>query len=136
MAGYSGTSLLKKLGLKAGSCAYVYQAPKDYWGWLSPLPEGVQVKDKLAGRADFIHLFVRDRNTFEKEFSKGRKVLKDDGMLWISWPKRSSKIETDLDENVIRDYGLEQGLVDVKVCAVDEVWSGLKFVVRLKDRKG
>jgi hypothetical protein len=136
MAGYSGTPLLKKLGLKPGSSAYVYQAPKDYLVWISPLPEGVKVRDKLSGQMDFIHLFVRDSKTFEREFGKGRKTLKDDGMLWVSWPKKSSKIETDLDENVIRDYGLAQGLVDVKVCAVDEVWSGLKFVVRLKDRKG
>jgi hypothetical protein len=135
MAGYSNTPLLKKLGLKAGSVSYVYQPPKDYFQWMSPMPEGVKVKDKLAGAMDFIHLFVRDRKIFEKEFVRGRKVLKDDGMLWVSWPKKSSKIETDLDENIVRDYGLEQGLVDVKVCAVDEVWSGLKFVVRLKDRK-
>lgn len=136
MAGYSGTPLLKKLGLKPGSRVYVHQAPKDYFAWLSPLPEGVKVVDKLAGQLDFIHLFVRDDKTFRKEFAKGRKVLKDDGMLWVSWPKKSSKVETDLDENIIRDYGLEQGLVDVKVCAIDEIWSGLKFVVRLKDRKG
>jgi hypothetical protein len=135
MAGYSGTPLLKKLGLKPGSVSYVYQPPKDYFVWLSPLPEDVKFKDKLAGAMEFIHLFVRDRKTFEKEFVRGRKALKDDGMMWISWPKKSSKIETDLNENIIRDYGLEQGLVDVKVCAVDEVWSGLKFVVRLKDRK-
>ena len=134
MAGYSGTPLLKKLGLKSGSTAYVYQAPRDYFTWLAPLPEGVKFKDKLAGQMDFIHLFVRDRKTFEKEFVKGRKTLSDEGQLWVSWPKKSAKIETDLDENVIRDYGLGQGLVDVKVCAVDEVWSGLKFVVRLKDR--
>ena len=136
MAGYSGTPLLKKLGLKPGSRVYVYQAPKDYFSWLSPLPEGVKIMDKLSGAMDFVHLFVRDRKAFEKEFARARKVLTDDGMLWVSWPKKSSKVDTDLDENIIRDYGLEQGLVDVKVCAVDEVWSGLKFVVRLKDRKG
>jgi len=136
MAGYSGTPLLKKLGIKPDSAIYVHQPPSGYFGWLSPLPEGLKVRDKLSGSMDFIHLFVRDRKTFEKEFIRGSKVLKDDGMLWVSWPKKSSKVETDLDENIIRNYGLGQGLVDVKVCAVDEVWSGLKFVVRLKDRKG
>jgi len=136
MAGYSATPLVRKLGIRPSSVAYIYQPPVGYFEWLSPLPEAVEVKKRLAGKLDFIHLFVRDRKTFEKEFTKGRKVLKDDGMLWVSWPKRSSKVETDLDENIIRDYGLLQGLVDVKVCAVDEVWSGLKFVVRLKDRKG
>lgn len=136
MAGYSGTPLIKKLGLKPGATVYVHQAPVDYFKWLSPLPDGMAVKTRLSGKLDFIHLFVRDRKTFEKEFTRGRKVLKEDGMLWVSWPKKSSKVETDLDENIIRDYGLADGLVDVKVCAVDETWSGLKFMVRLKDRKG
>jgi hypothetical protein len=135
MAGYSGTPLVKKLGIKPGSRAFVYQAPVDYFKMVSPLPDGVEVKTKTGSGMDFIHLFVKDRKTFEKEFVRSSKVLKDDGMLWVSWPKKSSKVETDLDENIIRDYGLAQGLVDVKVCAVDDIWSGLKFVVRVKDRK-
>ena len=83
---------------------------------------------------DFIHLFVKDRKTLEKEFLKNKKLLKKDGMLWISWPKKSAKVATDLDENTIRNFGLKNGLVDVKVCAVNETWSGLKFMFRLKDR--
>jgi len=83
---------------------------------------------------DFIHVFVKESKVFQKEFLYCKKHLKKTGMLWISWPKKASKVATDLDENVIRDFGLEAGLVDVKVCAVDEVWSGLKFMFRLKDR--
>lgn len=134
MAGYSATPLVKKLGIKPGYILYVFQAPEEYFNWLSPLPEDVEIKQKLSAALDFIHLFVKDQKTFRQLFLKSKKSLKKDGMLWISWPKKSSKVPTDLDENVIRDFGLEEGLVDVKVCAVDDVWSGLKFVVRVKDR--
>jgi hypothetical protein len=132
MAGYSGTPLLKKLGIKPGFACVVSQAPKDYWDWLSPLPEKVKVVK--SGEADFIHLFVKERVVFETQFQENKKRLKKEGMMWISWPKKSSKVPTDLDENIIRDFGLKNGLVDVKVCAVDEIWSGLKFVYRLTDR--
>jgi hypothetical protein len=135
MAGYSGTPLVKKLGIKPGSTIYIVHAPAEYFEWVHPLPDDVVVKEKLAGKLDFIHLFVKDKKHFQQAFGKAQKCLRDDGMLWISWPKKSSKIQTDLDENIIRDFGLDQGLVDVKVCAVDEIWSGLKFVVRVKDRK-
>lgn len=134
MAGYSGTPLLKKLGIKEDSAMYVYNPPADYYSWISPLPPTVIVRTKAAGKIDFIHVFVKDQREFRKQFLAGQKHLKLDGMLWVSWPKKSSKVPTDLDENVIRNFGLDQGLVDVKVCAVDEVWSGLKFVVRVKDR--
>jgi hypothetical protein len=134
MAGYSGTPLIKKLGIKEGASVHVISAPEKYFDWLSPLPDNVSIKKSLNAEVDFIHLFVRDQKTFEKEFSKGKKYLKKDGMMWVSWPKKSSKVPTDLDENIIREFGLANGLVDVKVCAVDDIWSGLKFVVRLKDR--
>jgi hypothetical protein len=134
MAGYSGTPLVKKLGIKPGFELHVIQPPADYFKWLDPLPKDLIVKTKLEGELDFIHLFVRDQQSFQQGFTKSRKHLKKDGMLWVSWPKKSSKITTDLDENTIRHFGLKEGLVDVKVCAVDETWSGLKFVVRLKDR--
>ena len=135
MAGYSGTPLVRKLGIKPESTLFVLNAPKKYFDWVSPMPEGVTVKEKLSGKLDFIHLFVTDFQIFKQAFEKGQRFLNDDGMMWISWPKKSSRIQTDLDENIIRDFGLEKGLVDVKVCAVDETWSGLKFVVRVKDRK-
>lgn len=113
---------------------FVQQAPADYFAWLSPLPASICVKDRLTTTLDFIHLFTDNKKEFESGFLKAKKHLKPTGMLWISWPKKSSKVPTDLDENVIRDFGLANGLVDVKVCAIDEVWSGLKFVYRLKDR--
>ena len=135
MAGYSQTTLLKKLGIKPHVSIYVQGAPKAYFTDLGELPKGVSRKSKLAGKLAFIHLFVTDNKTFQDLFITARKCLPDDGMLWISWPKKASKVVTDLNENIIRDHGLEVGLVDVKVCAVDETWSGLKFVVRVKDRK-
>lgn len=133
MAGYSGTPLLKKLGIKPGYSMIVINEPSAYWEWLAPLPEDVLVNVK-KGETDFIHLFVKERKIFEKEFIKNKKRLKKDGMFWISWPKKASKVASDLDETIIRDFGLVNGLVDVKVCAVDETWSGLKFMFRLKDR--
>lgn len=136
MAGYSGTPLLKKLGIKAGHAVFVINEPDLYWDWVSPLPEGVQVKNRPTVHSlDFVHLFVKERKTFEKETMRCKKFLKPDGMIWISWPKKSSKVPTDLDENVIRDFALKNGLVDVKVCAVDDTWSGLKLVIPVKDRK-
>jgi hypothetical protein len=134
MAGYSGTPLVKKLGIKPGFCMFALKQPEGYRTWLEPLPEGVEIKQTLKGELDFIHVFVKERSIFEKEFVKCKKHLKKDGMLWVSWPKKSSGVHTDLDENIIRAVGLEAGLVDVKVCAVDDVWSGLKFVFRIKDR--
>ncbi|HEY5824787.1 MAG TPA: DUF3052 domain-containing protein [Cyclobacteriaceae bacterium] len=134
-AGYSGTPLIKKLGVKPGYQCLIFNEPAEYWSWLSPLPEKVKVKKIASGEElDFIHVFVKEKKIFEKEFLKNKKLLKKDGTFWISWPKKSSKVPTDLDENSIRDFGLANGLVDVKVCAVDEVWSGLKFMFRIKDR--
>lgn len=134
MAGYSSTPLVKKLGLRSGHSIYISKAPAAYFEWLAPLPDEISVKTKLSGQLDFIHLFVNDQKDFKTAFLNAKTHLKPDAMLWISWPKKASKVPTDLDENVIRDFGLQNGLVDVKVCAVSEVWSGLKFVFRLKDR--
>lgn len=134
MAGYSGTPLQKKLGIKEGLSVFIFQPPTPYFDWISPLPTGVKIKTKLTAQVDFVHLFVKDQKTFNKEFVRSKKQLKKDGMMWISWPKKASKVLTDLDENIIREFGLKNGLVDVKVCAVDEVWSGLKFMFRIKDR--
>ena len=134
MAGYSGTPLLKKLGIKPGIRIYVHQPPPSYFDWLHPLPEKTEVAEKAGGRLDFIHLFVKDQKTFRDVLIKSKTFLKSDRMLWVSWPKKSSGVTTDLDENKIRDFGLDHGLVDIKVCAVDETWSGLKFVIPLKNR--
>src|SRR5688500_455259 len=134
MAGYSGTPLVKKLGIKPGYTLCIVNPPDHYLDLLCPLPEGVPIKEELSHDMDFIHLFVKDQKTFRQLFIRSKNNLKKDGMLWVSWPKKSSKVPTDLDENIIRDFGLNDGLVDVKVCAVDEIWSGLKFVYRTKDR--
>ena len=134
-AGYSGTPLTKKLGLRPGLAIRVMAAPDGSWEWVSPLPEGIKTISRAKREsADFIHLFVKERKKFEKEFLKLKGALKKDGMFWVSWPKKSSKVASDLDENLIRNYGLANGLVYVKVCAIDEVWSGLKFMYRIKGR--
>ncbi|HCM78054.1 MAG TPA: DUF3052 domain-containing protein [Cytophagales bacterium] len=135
MSGYSGTPLIKKLGIKSGLTLRIIAAPSDYWDWISPLPEDIKVMSRSKKEAaDFIHLFAKERKVFEKEFLKLKQELKKDGMLWVSWPKKASKVPSDLDETIIRQFGLAHGLVDVKVCAVDETWSGLKFMYRIKDR--
>ena len=134
MAGYSGTPLIKKLGIKPGAKALIIGEPKAYFDWIVPFPEGTKFLKKTATEVDFIHLFVTNFKDFSIKFKSNKKILKKDGMMWISWPKKSSGLATDLDENIIRDFGLKNGLVDVKVCAVDETWSGLKFMFRLGDR--
>jgi hypothetical protein len=134
MAGYSGTPLLKKLGIKPGFKMYVANPPGEYFEWLSPLPDEVEVKIRLAKGVDFVHVFCLSQKDFHSLFTKVKSILKKEGMVWVSWPKKASRVKTDLDENIIRDFGLKSGMVDVKVCAVDETWSGLKFVFRLKDR--
>jgi hypothetical protein len=134
MAGYSDTPLLKKLGIKSDQRLFISNPPDPYFDYLSPLPRDVSIMTSLSGQADFIHLFCTEFKELRKEMPKARKHIKQDGMIWVSWPKKASKMQTDLDENKIRDFGLENGLVDVKVCAVDDVWSGLKFVIRVKDR--
>lgn len=135
MAGYSNTPLLKKLGIKPDSNIILQNEPINYFDLLSPISEGVNLLTKTTNeKVDFIHLFVLERSVFEKEFLILKKKMKKDGMMWISWPKKASKVQTDLSDAIIRDFGLANGLVDVKVCAVDDVWTGLKFVYRIKDR--
>ena len=126
---------MKKLGIKPGLRMYVAGPPGSYFDWLGPLPEGVNASKTLSGTFDFIHLFVKDQKSFRAVLIKAKAQLKSDGMVWVSWPKKSSGVATDLDENVIRDFALDNGLVDVKVCAVDETWSGLKLVIPVKFRK-
>ena len=136
MAGYPEPPLVKKLGVKPEFKMLVRHEPESYWDWLSPLPAGASVKSKAGiGQLDFIHLFVKQRKAFEKEVLQFSKALKSNGMLWISWPKKASGVATDLNENIIREFALKNGLVDIKVCAVDEVWSGLKLVIPIKNRK-
>ena len=134
MSGYSGRPLLKKLGIKAAMRMAFVHEPEDYQILLGLLPDGVQILDIITGDLDFIHAFYKERAEFEAEYPALKNALRKDGMLWISWPKKASKIKTDVTEDVIRDFALANGLVDVKVAAVDAVWSGLKLVYRVKDR--
>ncbi len=133
--GYSRKSLTEKLGITEGFKIVILNPPKDYFNTLGNLPKDVLVTKTLKGPLDFIHFFTKKREELENKFPVLKKELAQNGMLWISWPKGSSKLKTDLNENVVREIGLKNGLVDVKVCVVDETWSGLKFVYRLKDRK-
>lgn len=135
MAGYSKRSLVEKLGIKPGHKVYLGNAPSDYGKTLGTLPKDATLLKTLKGPCGFIQFFTKNKDELESTFSNLKKNLEQDGSLWISWPKGASKIRTDLNENVVREIGLRNGLVDVKVCAVDDVWSGLKFVVRVKDRK-
>jgi hypothetical protein len=134
MAGYSKRSLVDKLGIKPGASVLILEAPKGYANTLGPLPTGVAVAKALKAHLTFIHLFVTKRADLERRFAALQKALAPAGMLWISWPKKASGVPTDVTEDVVREVALARGLVDVKVCAVDETWSGLKLVRRLKDR--
>lgn len=130
-AGYSGTPLPKKLGIRAGIRAAAVHAPKHYTNLVG---SAARFSPRLSRDLDFIHAFFVRRTDLASEFPRLEAALAKAGMLWISWPKKSSPLAGDLSETDVRAIGLENGLVDVKVCAVDEHWSGLKFVRRLKDR--
>ncbi len=134
MAGYSKTPLLNKLGIKPGQRIALLGGPPAYRKLLGALPENVECELQLREKLDFIQLFVTSQKELTNRFPEAKRCLAEDGALWISWPKKASGLASDLNENFVREIGLGLGLVDVKVCAVDETWSGLKFVVRLKDR--
>ena len=131
---YAHVPLVSKLGIKPGKKIYVQNAPVTYFPLLGQLPEGVVVCDSLEHDMDFIHVFVTRSNQLADLLPSLKKALKKDGMLWISWPKRTSRIDTNLSDTRVIDIGLMFGLVDIKVAAIDSNWSGLKFVYRLKDR--
>ena len=136
-AGYSGKALALKLGIKPGMTVTALAAPAHYRALLRPLPAGARIATRLTGRRAalaFIHHFATGRRALAARFAMLARALAPAGALWVSWPKGSSGVATDLTENVVREIGLAHGLVDVKVCAVDETWSALKFVRRLKDR--
>ncbi len=130
MAGYSGTPLSKKLGIKAGTRLKVRGAPAQYEDLLAPLPEGAIVSSRLRSPFDILHVFTKSRRKLQTELERGIREIRQDGALWVSWPKKASGVETDVTEDVVREVALPMGLVDVKVCAVDETWSGLKLVIR------
>lgn len=132
MAGYSKTPLAKKLGIKEGYTVQLINEPEYYFALFADLPPVVIAKGRE--RKNFIHFFARSMAEVNKVLPKLKQELQPNGMVWVSWPKKAAKVSTDVTENLIRDVGLASGLVDIKVCAVDDIWSGLKFVIPLKDR--
>lgn len=131
MAGYSGTPLAKKLGIKPGTRILKINAPSEYGGWLGELPEGARlVATAPKAGSDIVHLFVTSIAELARDLPKARAAIAPEGAIWVSWYKKAAKIPTDVTEDVIRAYALRTDLVDVKVCAVTDVWSGLKLVVR------
>lgn len=134
-SGYSGTPLAKKLGLKANDKVMFYNQPEHYFELFADLPTSFERLEKVKAQSvDFIHLFVVRFDELKSILGEYKNALKKDGMMWISWPKGSSEIKTDLKRDIIREHLLSIGLVDVKVAAIDKDWSGLKFVYRIKDR--
>lgn len=133
-AGYSGKPLARKLGLAPGMRCSAVDAPQDYRALLGPAPEALHWLGPRAGSLDFVHLFVRRERVLARALPRQLERLLPAGMLWVSWPKKAARVATDVTEDVVRRHALPLGLVDVKVCAVDEVWSGLKLVLRRENR--
>ncbi|MFL6530390.1 MAG: DUF3052 domain-containing protein [Chthoniobacterales bacterium] len=136
MAGYSGTPLVRKLGIRPNEKIVALHPPEHYAALLEGLPEGATITKRVKSSAQFVHLFATRRADLEKQLTSLRTKLADAGMLWVSWPKKSSGVATDITEDTIRAVALPLGFVDVKVCAVDETWSGLKLMIRRENRKG
>jgi hypothetical protein len=134
-SGHSGTPLAKKLGIRGNSRVRLINQPSHYFRLLTDLPPGVRFARTTSATVDLIHYFAVNTATLEKDLPSLKKAIGESGVIWVSWPKKSSKMKADLGEDIIRAIALKNGLVDVKVCAVDEVWSGLKLVIRLKDRR-
>ncbi|QEC80076.1 DUF3052 family protein [Mucilaginibacter ginsenosidivorax] len=135
MAGYSGTPLAKKLGIKASATVMLINAPDYYLQLFTDMPAEVYFVNDAGIKKDLIHFFAKSQDEFLTDLPLLMKQIKPDGMIWVSWPKKASKVLTDITEDVIRNFALKIGLVDIKVCAVDEIWSGLKLVIPVKDRK-
>jgi len=133
-AGYSGTPLSKKLGIKPGFNIKLVNAPEYYLSLFTDLPADLSFKEESITKKDFIHFFTKEEDEFIKTLPLLKDQMKPTGMIWVSWPKKASKIVTDITEDTIRNYAIKIGLVDIKVCAVDETWSGLKLVIPVKDR--
>ncbi len=135
VAGYSETPLGKKLGIKGSFKIKLINQPKYYFDLFSDLPFGLQTIDDVRTKKDFIHYFVTTAEALKRDMKGLKDELEPNGIIWVSWHKQSSKIPTDVTENIIRGIALENGLVDIKVCAVNEIWSGLKLVIPVQDRK-
>ena len=133
-AGYSGTPLAKKLGIKERSIVFAVNPPDDYSTLLHPLPDGVSITYEPAVDVDLIHIFTNSRAELQKSLSSAVRRIKQDGAIWISWYKKAAKLPTEITEDTVREAAFPLGLVDIKVCAVDEKWSGLKLVIRKENR--
>jgi len=130
VAGYSATPLAKKLGIKEQTSVVAVDAPNGYRKLLEPLPPAVRFSSKIDKTVDVVHVFSTKRAELSRALASYRKALQPDAAVWVSWPKKAAKVATDITEDVVRELALPLGFVDIKVCAVDEVWSGLKLVVR------
>ena len=135
LAGYSGTPLAKKLGIKPGMILRVVNAPRNYAALVAPLPEKVVISPNAEHELDMVHVFTKSRSELRESLKAFQRMIKRDGIIWISWPKKSSGVPSEVTEDTIRDVALPLGLVDIKVCAVDETWSGLKLVIRIENRR-
>jgi hypothetical protein len=134
MPGYSGTPLVKKLGFKAPMTIVVLGRPEEYFDWLGQLENGVEFVSRTPKRPHVVHLFVKQRSELEKRLIALRQRLRPDGFVWVSWPKKTAHVATSITEDVIRAVALPLGYVDIKVCAVSEIWSGLKLMIRKSER--
>jgi hypothetical protein len=135
MAGYSGTPLPQKLGIKPGTILVAINPPENYRKLLAPIPSGVNFATRPVGNTKFVHLFVKERRALSEQLRQLRQKIAEDAAVWVSWPKKSSGVPTDITEDVIRAVALPLGFVDIKVCAVDDTWSGLKLMIRKENRK-
>lgn len=133
-AGYSNTSLVKKLGIKPGFKVRFIDPPEHYFDLLEGLPANIEVLEEAVTGVDFIHYFTKQSSELDRDLPALKREIVSNGTIWVSWPKKASRVTTDVTEDLIRNLALSIGLVDVKVCAVDAVWSGLKLVIRVKDR--
>jgi len=133
--GYSGTPLAKKLGIKDGFRIRIVNQPAGYFDLFTDLPLDIEILEEKKTRKNLVHYFTKQFRELQRDIIALRNEIETDGMIWISWPKKASKVSTDITEDLIRNLALSNGLVDIKVCAVDEIWSGLKLVIPVKDRK-
>jgi hypothetical protein len=134
MSGYSGTPLAKKLGIGAGCRLFLRDAPDNYGALVAPLPAGVRLVSRIAADTDVIHVFATRRAQLERALGSSLKAMRADAVIWVSWPKKSSGLASEITEDTVRELALPLALVDIKVCAVDDTWSGLKLVVRKEAR--
>ena len=134
-AGYSGTPLAKKLGIVVGSRICARNAPPMYGKWLAPLPPEVTFENRISAATDIVHIFCDRKAALKAELVRTRASIRDSAAIWVSWPKKASKLRTDITEDTVRALALPMGLVEIKVCAVSEIWSGLKLVIRKELRR-